>query len=272
MNRRKEGSGGIRLSRSLASYAALTTSRSNAIRRCGRTGNGHGNQDPGRIRLRGPGSPRAVLGGGAPLQAAGPARGIRFLGGGPPRVEGARGGVELRERDRRPGGTGTADLLPTDGHPEAGEEPPPPGPQCEQRDDRPFRDSEGPGRLGGRAAPQNRRDEATSMGRAAALQSGTGGVLGRPAGPRGQRILRPVTSFPATQYRSRSIRQWAQRNPEMLTEPAPLATSSPPPMLRGRPTAAGEASGPNTSPSRTTGSGPHRESRDSSGPWQYGQE
>jgi len=51
--------------------------------------------------------------------------------------------------------------------------------------------------------------------------------------------------LPATQYRSRSIRQWAQRNPEMLTEPAPLATSSPPPMLRGRPTAAGEASGPN---------------------------
>src|SRR5881628_797161 len=51
--------------------------------------------------------------------------------------------------------------------------------------------------------------------------------------------------LPATQYRSRSIRQWAQRNPEMLTEPAPLATSSPPPMLRGRPTAEGEASGPN---------------------------
>src|SRR2546426_12252631 len=77
--------------------------------------------------------------------------------------------------------------------------------------------------------------------------------------------------LPATQYRSRSIRQWAQRNPEMLTEPAPLATSSPPPMLRGRPTAAGEASGPNhlAVPNNWEWATPRKP--DSSGPRQYGQ-
>src|SRR2546430_13080704 len=93
---------------------------------------GEANKAQGRVGLRGSGSQGDVGGGGPPLQAPGPAGGLLVVGGGPQSLGGARRGMELRECDCRSGGTGTEDLLSTDGHAETRQESDPSGPERER--------------------------------------------------------------------------------------------------------------------------------------------
>src|SRR3989449_235947 len=107
---------------------------------------------------------------------------------------GARGGVDLRECDCRSRGKGSEDLLPTVGHAEAGEESDPPGSERQRRSDCPPVGPEGPGQPRGGPTLGSGGGRAKGVGPASPVQGGTRGVLGRHAGSRGQRVLRPVKS------------------------------------------------------------------------------
>src|SRR5205823_14867246 len=88
-------------------------------------GDSVGNEDSDCIRHGGSGSSREVLVPSPPLQGAGPAGRIRDMGSGPESMERAGGGMAFHERNRRSGGSGTADFISTDGHAEAWQESPP---------------------------------------------------------------------------------------------------------------------------------------------------
>src|SRR5205807_1897827 len=126
-----------------------------------------------RIRLCRPGSPRQVLGGGTALQGARPAARIRDLASGAESVECARGGMEFCERDCRSGWPWTEDLLSTNGHAEAGEEPPSSGPEREWRACRSYRSPKSSGQQGSRPPPATRSEQAEGLGRAVIVERGT---------------------------------------------------------------------------------------------------
>src|SRR5207247_2385897 len=111
-----------------------------------------GNEDSDCVRYGRSGSSREVLVPSPPLQGAGPAGRIRDMGSGPESMERAGGGMACHERNRRSGGSGTADFVSTDGHAEAREESPPLGPERQRRVRGVAENPQIAGRQGGRSA------------------------------------------------------------------------------------------------------------------------
>src|SRR3989475_1281215 len=94
--------------------------------------------------------------------------------------------VELGERDRGARREGTSDLLPTDGHAEAGEEPASYRRQRERWITSSSRRAEATGELRGQASREHRGNDAPRTRRG-------GTVLRHHARSRRQRVLRPVS-------------------------------------------------------------------------------
>src|SRR5437879_9582980 len=109
------------------------------------------------------------------------------MGSGPESMERAGGGMAFHKRNRRSGGSGTADFVSADGHAEAGEESPPSGPERQRRVRGAAENPQIAGRQGGRSPFAAGGGPAEGLGRASAVRGGTVGELGRPVGrPRGR--------------------------------------------------------------------------------------
>src|SRR5207249_12262416 len=102
------------------------------------------------------------------------------------------GGMPFHDCNRRSGGSENAYLLSDDGHDEGGEESPPYGAECQRRVRGAAENPQIAGRQGGRSPFAAGGGQAEGLGRASAVRGGTVGVLGRPAGPRRERVLRPM--------------------------------------------------------------------------------
>src|SRR5438105_14888827 len=104
------------------------------------------------------------------------------MGSGPEGMARAGGGMAFHERNRRSGGTGTADFLSADGHAEAGEESPPSGPERQRRVRGAAENPQIAGGQGGRSPFAAGGGQAVGRRRASAVRGGSVGILGRSAG------------------------------------------------------------------------------------------
>src|SRR5438046_10202228 len=109
------------------------------------------------------------------------------MGSRPESMERAGGGMAFHERNRRSGGSGTADFISTDGHAEAGEESPPSGPERQRRGRGVAENPQIRGPQGSRSPFGARGGGAEGLGPATAFRGGRASAPGRPAAPRGHR-------------------------------------------------------------------------------------